>query len=230
MHLRRIFEGNTRLITRSRRCGAGSRSNFRTQLTGPHISPPFYCARRSARRVGAYSLQPTRRSVGYAFAVFRSVPPSRRHLDALATNGGEICGPGLPVTDRAAGSGACLEATGSARCRQAAALFRRSRRAATCCYPWLAMHENGLRPWIAPVCHRADGVDGVNHVPRGRGPRRGGPSPHISPPFYCGRRSARRVGAYSRQPARRSVSYAFAAFRSVPPVTAASRRPRDERR
>ena len=42
---------------------------------------------------GAYSLQSARRSVSYAFAVFRSVhPPSQRHLDALATNGGERCG------------------------------------------------------------------------------------------------------------------------------------------
>jgi len=40
----------------------------------------------------SYSLQPARRSVSYAFAVFRSVPPSQRHPDALATNGGEICG------------------------------------------------------------------------------------------------------------------------------------------
>ena len=62
--------------------------------TSPHISPPFYYVRRSARCVGAYSLQPARRSVSYAFAVFRSVPPSQRHPDALATNGGEMCGPG----------------------------------------------------------------------------------------------------------------------------------------
>ena len=60
---------------------------------GPHISPPFCYARRSARCDGACSLQPGRRSVSHAFAVFRSVPPSQRHLDAL-TNGGEICGPG----------------------------------------------------------------------------------------------------------------------------------------
>ena len=65
---------------------------------GPVISPPFYCARRSARRDGAYSLQPARRSVSYAFAVFRSVPPSQRHLDALATNDGEICGLRRSVT------------------------------------------------------------------------------------------------------------------------------------
>ena len=104
-------------------------------LPSPHISPPFYCGRRSARRKGAYSLQPARRSVGYAFAVFRSVSP-------------------VTVASRR----------------------RRDER---------------------------------------RGDMRA--SPHISPPFYCARRSARRVGAYSLQPARRSVSYAFAVFRSVPP-------------
>ena len=59
-----------------------------------HISPPFHYARRSARRVGAYSLQPARHSVSCAFAVFRSVPPSQRHFDVLATNGGERCGSG----------------------------------------------------------------------------------------------------------------------------------------
>ncbi len=62
------------------------------KAASPHISPPFYYARRSARRVGAYSLEPARHSVSYAFAVFRSVPPSQRHLDALATNGGQTCG------------------------------------------------------------------------------------------------------------------------------------------
>ena len=67
---------------------------------GPHFSPPFYYARRSARRVGAYSLQPGRSSVSYAFAVFRSVPPPQRHPDALATNGGEICGLGSALSDR----------------------------------------------------------------------------------------------------------------------------------
>jgi len=41
----------------------------------PHFSPPFYYARGSARRKGAYSLQPARRRVSCAFAVFRSVPP-----------------------------------------------------------------------------------------------------------------------------------------------------------
>ena len=65
---------------------------FLSRVSSPHISPPFYYARRSALRKGAYSLQPARRSVSYAFAVLRSVPPSQRHLDALATNGGEICG------------------------------------------------------------------------------------------------------------------------------------------
>ncbi len=67
---------------------------LRRRWISPHISPPFYYARRSARCVGAYSLQPARRSVSYAIAVFRSVPPAQRHLDALATNGGEICGLG----------------------------------------------------------------------------------------------------------------------------------------
>ena len=61
-------------------------------VASPHFSPPFHYARRSARRKGAYSLQPARRSVSYAFAVFWSVPPSQRHPDALATNGGEKCG------------------------------------------------------------------------------------------------------------------------------------------
>ena len=70
--------------------------------TSPHISPPFYYARRSARRVGAYSLQPSRRGVSYAFAAFRSAPPSQRHLDALATNDGEICGQGAGATSFAA--------------------------------------------------------------------------------------------------------------------------------
>ncbi len=73
---------------------------------GPVISPPFCYARRSARCDGAYFLQPARRSVSYAFAVFRSVPPSQRHLDALATNGGEICGlAGRPAPTSAATSG-----------------------------------------------------------------------------------------------------------------------------
>jgi len=30
-------------------------------MANPHVSPPFYYARRSARCVGAYSLQPARR-------------------------------------------------------------------------------------------------------------------------------------------------------------------------
>ena len=49
-------------------------------IPGPRISPPFSYARRSARSKGAYSLQPAQRSVSYPFAVFRSVPPSQRHL------------------------------------------------------------------------------------------------------------------------------------------------------
>ena len=58
------------------------------------------------------------------------------------------------------------------------------------------------------------------------------PSPEISPASCCGRRSMRCDRPYSLKPLRRSVGYAFASayalFRSVRPVTAPSRRPRDE--
>ena len=81
----------SRSVAASRDIGACAK----IRLPSPHISPPLYYARRSARCVGAYSLQPTRRSVSYAFAVFRSVAPSQRRLDALATNGCEKSGLGL---------------------------------------------------------------------------------------------------------------------------------------
>ena len=58
---------------------------------------------------------------------------------------------------------------------------------------------------------------------------RGGLSPHFSPAFCCGRRSARVDGAYSLTPLRRSYDYACSVVQSVRPVTTASRRPRDER-
>ena len=42
----------------------------------PDISPISYCGRQFARVSGSYSLKPLRRSVGYAFSVFRSVRPT----------------------------------------------------------------------------------------------------------------------------------------------------------
>ena len=84
----------------------------RWNTASPHISPPFHYARRSARCDWAYSLQPARRSVSYAFAVFRSVPPSQRHLDALATNGGEICG----LASRWYSMGEAMDLTGITPC------------------------------------------------------------------------------------------------------------------
>ncbi len=41
-----------------------------------HISPISCCGRRSARASGPYSLEPLRRSVGYAFSVSRCVRPT----------------------------------------------------------------------------------------------------------------------------------------------------------
>ena len=49
---------------------------------------------------------------------------------------------------------------------------------------------------------------------------------HSSPISCCGPRYPRPDGAYSLQPVRRSVDYAFTAFHCVHPAIAASRRPR----
>jgi uncharacterized protein (TIGR00106 family) len=57
--------------------------------------------------------------------------------------------------------------------------------------------------------------------------RRWKSSPHFSPPTCCGRRYARRGGAYSRRSAERGVNHACADLWSVRPATTASRRPRD---
>ena len=58
--------------------------------------------------------------------------------------------------------------------------------------------------------------------------RRGQLSPHFSPAFCCGRRSARRGGPCSLTPLRRSDGYAYSVVQSVRPTTAAPRRPRNE--
>ena len=79
----------------------------------------------------------------------------------------------------------------------------------------------------------ARGARQRQHAPRPTcGGRCAGPatrsSPEISPTFCCGRRSMRCDWPYSLKPPRRSVGYAFGVFRSVRPLTAPSRRPRDE--
>ena len=60
---------------------------------GPHISPPFCYARRSARRKGRTPCSRVDVVSATPSPSSGPCPPSQRHLDAL-TNGGEICGPG----------------------------------------------------------------------------------------------------------------------------------------
>jgi len=53
-------------------------------------------------------------------------------------------------------------------------------------------------------------------------------NPHISPTFYCGRKSAAICDVCSRRAAQRTVKYASAALRSQTPHLTTAFRPRDK--
>jgi len=56
------------------------------------------------------------------------------------------------------------------------------------------------------------------------------PSPHFSPPIYCGRRCTAPSGVFSLRGARRTVEYASAPLGSETPLGTAPLRPRHETR